>query len=296
MNPQRTSTVRSGDVRIVIHEYGIDHPQRLVLVHGYPDCSDVWQRMVEPLSRHFHVVTYDVRGCGQSSAPASRRDYSLYWLGRDFRAVIDATGPEKPLHVFAHDWGSIQSWESVTDPDLQQRIRSFTTISGPCLDHVGHWIRHSLQSYSAAEWAALGGQFLHSWYIWMFQLPLLAPAIWKLALGKHWHRMLARSEHIVVPPSPTQLRDGVNGIELYRANIPRLVFPRRRNTRVPVQMIVPLQDDFVTPDLVRACTAPWVAQLWSREIDATHWAPLSHPEPLVQMVVEFVARIEGAAA
>jgi len=292
--PQRTQKLSRGEVTLAVSEYGIEHPLTLVLVHGYPDSSEVWSGMVGALAKHYHVVTYDVRGCGQSTAPLDRNGYRLKALSADFVAVIDAVSPDRPVHLLAHDWGSIQSWESVTDPQLQSRIRSYTTISGPCLDHAGHWIRDHLRSLSLENWTKVGGQFLHSWYIWLFQLPLLAPTLWKLVLGKRWHRVLAEREGIVAAPSPTQIRDGVNGIELYRANIGRVALPGHRHTRVPVQQIIPLQDAFVTPEVVLECAQPWVQQLWSRSLPATHWAPLSQPEPLVAYVREFIDFVEGA--
>lgn len=288
MQAQRNLKIRSGDVELAVTEYGVGNAPTVLLVHGYPDSSEVWQQMVGPLSEEFHVVTYDVRGCGHSTAPRLKGDYSLQWLARDMAAVLDAVSPDEPVHLVAHDWGSIQSWEAVTDPQLQRRFRSFVTISGPSLDHVGHWIRSSLASGSAQRWKAVGGQFLHSWYIWMFQLPLIAPTLWKFVLGERWHDMLAEQQGIQAAPSATQLRDGVNGIELYRANIRRVALPQRRSTRVPVLQILPVRDDFVTPDLVRDCARPWVEQLSSVEIDAGHWAPLSHGPQLVQQIRDFV--------
>lgn len=296
MNPQRSTTVQSGDVRIAVQEYGIDHPATLVLVHGYPDSSEVWRHMIAPLSRRFRVVTYDVRGCGQSTEPASRKDYSLEWLSRDFRAVIDAVSPDQPVHLLAHDWGGIQSWESVTEPDLQRRILSYTCISGPSLDHIGHWMRRDLVSLSPVGWVSLGGQFLHSWYVFLFHLPVIAPTLWKLALGRRWHRMLASTQGIETMPSATQLKDGVNGIQLYRANIRRVARPRDRHTRVPVQLIVPLDDDFVRPVMALESARPWVEKLWCREIDAGHWAPLSHGGLLASMALEFIDLVEGRRA
>lgn len=48
---------------------------------------------------------------------------------------------DKPFHLAAHDWGSIQAWEAVTDLKLAGKILSFSTISGPCLDHVALYLR-----------------------------------------------------------------------------------------------------------------------------------------------------------
>ncbi len=293
MHPDRSLQVKSGDVRLAVNLYGAEQQSTLILVHGYPDCSDVWSQLLAPLSQRFRVVTYDVRGAGQSSVPATTKDYALEKLAADFRAVLDAVSPDQPVHLVAHDWGSIQSWESVTDPQLRSLLKSFTTISGPCFDHVGFWMHDAIRSRSLAELRAVAGQMVSSWYIWMFQLPLVAPLLWKTLLGKHWHRMLARSQGVIAEPTATQEKDGVNGIGLYRANILRLLRPQQRFTSVPVQQIIPVNDDFVTPDLVRQCAQPWVEKLWSREVEAGHWMPLSHPQLLAQMIVEFADCIDG---
>lgn len=289
MKPQRTTMIASGDVQLAVAEYGIEQPDTLILVHGYPDSSAVWQQMIPHLSRHLRVVTYDVRGCGHSTAPTRRKDYGLQRLAQDFRAVIDAVSPQRPVHLLAHDWGAVQSWESVCDPALRQRISSFTCLSGPCLDHIGHWVRRQMRSRSPADWAALGGQFLDSWYVYLFNLPLIAPAIWKGALGRRWHQLLARTQGVNAAPTATQLRDGINGIELYRANIRRVLQPRERTTSVPVQLVIPLQDDFVSPAMALSAS-PWVEQLSCREIEAGHWAPLSHGELLAAMALEFIGQ------
>ncbi len=64
----------------------------------------------------------------------------LNWL-QDLRGVANAVLGQRAFHLAAHDWGSIQSWEAVTDPDLKGRILSYSTISGPCLDHAAFWMR-----------------------------------------------------------------------------------------------------------------------------------------------------------
>lgn len=293
MKPDESLRIAAGEVQLAVRIYAAAQPVTLVLVHGYPDCAAVWDGLLPLLCQRFRVVTYDVRGAGESSAPASRQGYALPCLAADLRAVIDAVSPDQPVHLAAHDWGAVQSWEAVADPAFQSRLRSFTSVSGPCLDHVGSWIRNGLQTRSAEALKALGGQVLHSWYVWLFQLPLLAPWLWKAALGNHWHRVLAATQGIQAAPSPTQTADGVHGLELYRANIGRLVRPRPRVTRVPVQLVVPRQDDFVGAEMAVASARPWLAQGWCRAVDAGHWLPLSHPERLAQMVGEFVDLHEG---
>lgn len=106
----------------------------IVFVHGYPDNQRVWDRVIAELSDDYRCVRYDVRGAGRSSRPNATAAYTLDHLEADLRAVIDWASPHAPVHLVAHDWGSIQSWEAVTDPALSGRIASFTSISGPCLE------------------------------------------------------------------------------------------------------------------------------------------------------------------
>src|SRR5690606_31228232 len=142
--------------------------------------------------------------------------------------LMDAVSPDRPVHIVGHDWGSIQSWEAVTDPALAQRIASFTSISGPCLDHMGYWLREKLGRPTPANLLALTRQLIRSWYVMLFHLPG-TPLLWTLGLARLWPRLLRLTERIQVPRRASQAIDGRQGVRLYRANFLRtLLFPRPR--------------------------------------------------------------------
>src|SRR5688572_25690092 len=141
----RPTTVRTDSAALHVRSAGDPARPTVVLVHGYPDASVVWDDVAARLASDHHVVTYDVRGMGHSAAPTGPHPYRLARLADDLFAVIDAVSADAPAHVVGHDWGSIQSWEAVTDPDRNHRIASYTTLSGPCLDHVGHALRARLR-------------------------------------------------------------------------------------------------------------------------------------------------------
>ncbi|MDX8148976.1 SDR family oxidoreductase [Lentzea sp. BCCO 10_0061] len=269
--------MRSGEVELAVQVRGTSGPT-VVLVHGYPDTHEVWDRVAALLEKDFRVVTYDVRGAGESTRPSTEDGYRLERLAADLFAVIDAVSPDEPVHLVGHDWGSIQSWEAVTTPGA--RIATFTSISGPCLDHMGHWSRKGLS-------IAHIKQFLRSWYIGAFHLPVLAPLFWRLYLGPRWGGVLQRLEGVKVKPARTITSDAVRGISLYRANIRQVMrAPRQRLAPMPVQVIQPTRDRYIRTeplDLER-----WVPSLTRRKIAAGHWAPLSHPAPLARMISEFV--------
>lgn len=64
------------------------HTPTLVMVHGFPDNSLIWQRIAERLAPLFRVIAYDVRGAGDSSIPKATQDYKIKYLVEDLAAVI----------------------------------------------------------------------------------------------------------------------------------------------------------------------------------------------------------------
>ena len=286
-------------VRLAVFEWGErSAATTVVLVHGYPDTHAVWRPIAEQLAERHHVVAYDVRGAGQSDAPRRIRSYTLATLEADLGAVLQEVSPDKPVHLVGHDWGSIQSWESVTGTALADRIASFTSISGPCLDHVGQWFRSRLRKPSPRAHGQLAWQGVHSWYIGYFHLPLLPPLLWRTAMVKGWPALLHAIEGVPHGSgAPTFPTDAVRGLALYRANmIPRLTRPRKRPTDIPVQVVLPQKDLYVTPAMAGQAPQPFVGRLWRRPLRAGHWAPLTHEGVLAGWINEFVDHIEGAPA
>ncbi len=294
MTPQQH--VKSGDVELAVYTWGKPGKKpTLVLVHGYPDSASVWKDCAEKLSADYYVVAYDVRGAGRSSRPARVADYDLDYLVSDLSAVVDAVSPKQAVHLLCHDWGSIQCWEAVTTERMKGRIASYTSISGPSLDHAGHWIKQRMKSGSPKLMAQVARQFAHSWYVLMFQVPVLAPTIWKMGLDKRWPSILKKVEGLTAEANETQALDGSHGVKLYRANFAKRVFkPRVRRTDLPVQLIVPTRDNFMVREIWDDL-GQWAPNVWRRDVAAGHWLPLSHPELLADWVAEFVDFIEGGA-
>ncbi|MFA5938551.1 MAG: SDR family oxidoreductase [Sinimarinibacterium sp.] len=290
-----TSTfVQSGNVQLAVRSWGDPTKPTILLVHGYPDSSHVWDATAGRLAEDFHVVAYDVRGAGASSAPHPVEDYDLEHLVNDAAAVIEAAAPHKMVHLVGHDWGSIQAWEMVTTERLKNRIASYTTISGPSLDHAGYWILQRLKSGAPADVAKIANQVLHSWYIGMFHLPMAAPLMWKMGLDKLWPTILEKVEGIdKADVNPTQKSDGRTGVNLYRANVlKRVLKPHERRTDIPVQLVVPLRDHFVSPELFDDLPK-WAPRLWRTDVDAGHWLQVSDPDLVAVKIADFVRFVDS---
>lgn len=289
---ERRTTVTSGGIPLAVFSSGDPARPVMLLVHGYPDTHRVWDVVCRELSADFHVVRYDVRGAGLSGCPANLAGYRLEQLADDLFAVADAVSPDRPVHVAGHDWGSIQAWQAVTDARAGSRIASFTTISGPCLDHVGFWFRRRLIRPTPRHLAQLLRQCGKSWYIASFHLPVVTPLVWRHWLAARWGRYLRAYEDLPPAsgyPEATLRDDAVRGIGLYRANMgPRIRRPRPRHAQVPVQVITPTRDRYVGTALAARDLDQWTSRLSRQAVDATHWSALTGKGPAIaRMISQF---------
>ncbi|MEC4015800.1 SDR family oxidoreductase [Streptomyces sp. H27-D2] len=301
----RERRIASGGVELCVAELGDASRPTLVLVHGYPDSKEVWTEVAVQLADRFHVVLYDVRGCGLSTAPSPLRGgFTLDKLTDDFLAVADAVSPHEPVHLIGHDWGSVQGWEFATAKRTEGRVASFTSMSGPSLDHFGHWIKKRLARPTPRRIAQLLGQGAKSWYVYALHTPALPELAWRGALGKRWPGILERIEKIPAKgrpgsesgadyPTASLPEDAAHGAWLYRDNVrERLRNPRAdAYAHAPVQLITPTGDIFLSERLYDDLEQ-WAPGLVRRTLPAKHWVPRTRPDQLTAWITEFVTSLE----
>jgi pimeloyl-ACP methyl ester carboxylesterase len=97
-----TNVVDSDGVRIVWEEAGSGAP--LLLVMGHRWSRRMWHPVLDRLTQHFRVISFDNRGSGESEAPPGR--YRIGDMARDAVRVLDAAGVEK-AHVFGVSLGGV---------------------------------------------------------------------------------------------------------------------------------------------------------------------------------------------
>jgi NAD(P)-dependent dehydrogenase (short-subunit alcohol dehydrogenase family)/pimeloyl-ACP methyl ester carboxylesterase len=277
-------------------EQSSDHPT-IVLVHGWPDTHHLWRSVAPMLADRYHAVAYDTRGYGLSDKPAGDAPYRLPELAADLFAVIDDVSPGAPVHVLAHDWGSVQTWEAVCTPGADQRIASFISVSGPNLDHLGAWTRERLRHPTPKSLGQAFSQALSSSYTAVFQLPVVPKVLFGAAMHPAtWQRFLTAVEGTdpanVSFPS-TFRADAVSGLRYYRANIrPRLANPHPRSTTVPVFEVVNVRDIALRPAIF-ANTPRYTDKHWRRDTQTGHWLPYTNPGYLAEITGEFIETIRG---
>ncbi|HTB70487.1 MAG TPA: alpha/beta hydrolase [Solirubrobacteraceae bacterium] len=101
----------------------------VVLCHGFPELAFSWRHQLPALTAAgFRVLAPDMRGFGESSAPADVESYDIATLCRDMTALLDALDERDALFV-GHDWGANVVWQlAVRDPE---RVRAVAGLSVP---------------------------------------------------------------------------------------------------------------------------------------------------------------------
>ncbi|MCZ4516973.1 alpha/beta fold hydrolase [Rhodococcus ruber] len=273
-------TVRTPGAELPVFEYGNRAARSTVLlVHGYPDNHHVFDPLIAELGDAVRVIAYDTRGSGASvlEPPA---DVAIEQLALDAFAVVESI-PELTgkVHVFAHDWGSVQMWEAMASPRATTAFASYTSVSGPSLDHLRQVAR--ARSVRPQRWPSLVGQLARSWYVFGFHVPVLGTRVPGLLA-----RLGAEGE-----PIPT-VADQQRGIALYRANVLRRVL-RGPDPRcaVPTTVVAPAHDRMLSPNLTDGLDR-WIPDLRVVHVDAGHWWPYTHPADAARVLMARVQETE----
>jgi non-heme chloroperoxidase len=87
---------------ISAQDWGNPNGPEILFIHGFSQSHLSWIKQVtnSDLAKEFHMVTYDLRGHGNSDKPLEPERYktSRYWAD-EVQAVMDATGLKRPVLV-----------------------------------------------------------------------------------------------------------------------------------------------------------------------------------------------------
>lgn len=102
-NPRDPEYVEVAGHRIAYLDEG-EGSQTLVMVHGNPVSSHVFDRLIDQLSASFRCVAPDLLGFGQSEKPGVESAYTLSLHIRIFQEFV-RTLDLRDLVLVVHDWG-----------------------------------------------------------------------------------------------------------------------------------------------------------------------------------------------
>ncbi len=124
--PGPEQRVRSFDgTELAVNVVGPDDaPATVVFAHGFTLDMTAWHFQWRALSARYRCVLYDQRGHGRSS-PGAEGDYTLEAMGRDLKAVLDATVTDGPVVLIGHSLGgmSILALAAAHPEEFGRRVR-----------------------------------------------------------------------------------------------------------------------------------------------------------------------------
>jgi len=131
MNFDEPHFVPSDSFHIATYAEGSEDAPTILLVHGWPEIAYSWKQTVPALrAAGFRVITYDLRGFGQSSAPLNPIHYAMPQLVADMEAVMNAYDVETCL-ICGHDWGASIVWHAARM--IPHRVKG---LIGICVPHT----------------------------------------------------------------------------------------------------------------------------------------------------------------
>ena len=146
-----------------------------ILLHGFPEFWFGWRRQIGPLAQAgLRLVVPDQRGYNLSDKPAGIAAYHLDRLAADVIALADACGFAR-FRLVGHDWGGLVAWWAASlYPD---RVERLAILNAPHPGIFGAYLRRH------------PGQLLRSYYVGIFQVPVLP----ERRLTAHDGRVLRRA-------------------------------------------------------------------------------------------------------
>ncbi len=105
-------------IRIYYRRAGEGPP--VVLLHGFPETSYAWRKVIPALAERYTVIAPDLRGCGASDHPD--RGYDKRTLAADIHALVHQLGLGT-INLVAHDVGMMVGYAyACAYPDEVSRL------------------------------------------------------------------------------------------------------------------------------------------------------------------------------
>jgi pimeloyl-ACP methyl ester carboxylesterase len=146
--PPEGFTEQRADVDGVMINYvrGGEGPT-LVLLHGYPQTWYAWRDVLPELAKRYTVIAPDMRGTGDSDAPAG--GYDKKTLAGDVHGLLVQLGLDQSIRIVGHDIGAMVGYfYAAQHPDSVERLAFCEAVipdegiySMPVLTPTGpgHW-------------------------------------------------------------------------------------------------------------------------------------------------------------
>jgi pimeloyl-ACP methyl ester carboxylesterase len=182
--------IKVNDINYYVYDEG-DGDKVALLIHGWPDQSDVWAGQIEALQKNgYRTIVPDQLGWGKTESPEDPLRYELSKPVADNIELLDKLGVDTVDLLIGHDWGAFMSW--LMCYEIPDRIKC----------HVALSVGHPQSFYDSMSFEQNLGNF------YMYQVNL--PGFEELALEKNgeWLRKFFMPTHPDLDELVARLKEG----------------------------------------------------------------------------------------
>lgn len=88
---------RDDGVELYYEVHGDAEKPTILLTHGYSATSQMWKGQIEPLTKKYRLLIWDMRGHGQTDSPENESLYGEEQTVADMAALLDAVESERAI-------------------------------------------------------------------------------------------------------------------------------------------------------------------------------------------------------
>lgn len=269
-------------IQLHVAEAGAPEGEVILFLHGFPEFWYGWRRQIEFFaSKGYRILAPDQRGYNSSSKPRGVKAYKMAALTADIADLIQQV-IQKKVYLVGHDWGGAVAWAVAQHyPHLLEKL---VILNMPHLVVMQHHLRTNPR------------QLLKSWYMGLFQLPLLPEIVSKAFNFKVLEKSMTASAkpgtfsgaEIARYKAAWRQPEAITAmLNWYRA-IKHNSMDTTREVTVPTLMIWGRKDAFLSHTMaqpsIEKCTN---GQLIFLE-DATHWLHHEKPDEVNDLLYNFI--------
>jgi haloacetate dehalogenase len=280
--------VEGAGAKLFLRQGGNISGPPLLLLHGYPQTSAMWDSVASILAPKFNLICPDLRGYGRSEKPTSDSNHTPYSkraMAADLIAVMKALSHKK-FFVAAHDRGARVAHRM--GQDHPEKIHAMTFID----------IAPTREMY-----AKTSSEFAKAYWHWFFLIqkyPMPETMIeqdpdvfWKLkcfnqAKGDNPFSKEALEEYLLAFRDPKVIHASC---EDYRASA--TIDIKHDDLDGDNKLTVPLQILWAKRGVIESCfdaLAMWrerADNVVGCALDGTHYIAEEHPELIAKMIGDF---------
>ena len=79
----------------------------IVMLHGWPDTHEIWQKQVDFFKENYTCVTFTLLGFTKNDD----KKYTLDEIIQRIRDIVNTVSPDKKIILMLHDWGCVFGYE-----------------------------------------------------------------------------------------------------------------------------------------------------------------------------------------